>query len=107
MRTFAKIVAVCGVSLLPMQALAAEPAAPAAAPAAAKPATAPAATGKAAKTGRLRGDTDNDGFISKQEFLAKPEKRFKELDANSDGKVSAAEFQAERDAKKARAAAKK
>ncbi|NBX65504.1 MAG: hypothetical protein EBQ96_00700 [Proteobacteria bacterium] len=33
-------------------------------------------------------DTDGDGFLSKAEFLAIQEKRFAEMDGDSDGKVS-------------------
>lgn len=48
-------------------------------------------------------DTNNDGSISKEEFLAGPrakqdpakaEERFKALDKNSDGKISLEEFKA-------------
>ena len=37
-------------------------------------------------------DPDNDGTLSKDEYLAMVEKRFKAADPDNDGKVSAAEF---------------
>jgi Ca2+-binding EF-hand superfamily protein len=37
-------------------------------------------------------DRDNDGTLSKDEFLAAVEKRFKAADPDNDGTVSAAEF---------------
>jgi hypothetical protein len=37
-------------------------------------------------------DPDNDGTLSKDEFLAAVEKRFKAADPDNDGTVSAAEF---------------
>jgi hypothetical protein len=33
-------------------------------------------------------DTDGDGMLSKAEFMAVQEKRFAEMDGNSDGKIS-------------------
>lgn len=48
--------------------------------------------------GRMAGDpnadTDGDGFLSKAEFLAVQEKRFAEMDGDSDGKVSKDEMKA-------------
>jgi Ca2+-binding EF-hand superfamily protein len=40
-----------------------------------------------------RGDTDNDGFISRAEFNARAEERFARMDTNKDGKISADEMQ--------------
>lgn len=37
-------------------------------------------------------DTDGDGFLSKAEFMAVQEKRFAEMDGDSDGKVSKEEM---------------
>ena len=37
-------------------------------------------------------DPDNDGTLSKEEYLAMVEKRFKAVDPDNDGTVSAAEF---------------
>ena len=37
-------------------------------------------------------DPDNDGTLSKDEYLAVVEKRFKAADPDNDGTVSAAEF---------------
>jgi Ca2+-binding EF-hand superfamily protein len=37
-------------------------------------------------------DPDNDGTLSKDEYLAMVEKRFKAADPDNDGTVSAAEF---------------
>lgn len=42
-------------------------------------------------------DTDNDGMISKAEFMAASEQRFKEMDTNGDGKASKEEWVAHRD----------
>lgn len=39
-------------------------------------------------------DTNHDGFISRDEFLASEKKRFDELDTNHDGKVDAKEIAA-------------
>ncbi|HUD27476.1 MAG TPA: EF-hand domain-containing protein [Novosphingobium sp.] len=46
-------------------------------------------------------DTNNDGAISQAEFMAAATKRFDAEDANKDGKVTQAERQAAREAKKA------
>jgi hypothetical protein len=47
----------------------------------------------ATKTGpATRFDTDNDGTLSKDEYLAVVEKRFKAADPDNDGTVSAAEL---------------
>lgn len=37
-------------------------------------------------------DTDSDGFISKDEFMAVHEKRFGEMDGDGDGKLTAEEM---------------
>jgi hypothetical protein len=37
-------------------------------------------------------DTNGDGFISKDEYMAAAEARFKKLDANGDGKISKEEM---------------
>ncbi|MBU6234821.1 MAG: hypothetical protein KGQ41_03165 [Alphaproteobacteria bacterium] len=39
-------------------------------------------------------DTDGDGFLSKAEFMAMHEKRFAEMDGDSDGKISKDEMKA-------------
>jgi hypothetical protein len=41
-------------------------------------------------------DTDKDGAVSKAEFLAFHEERFKEIDANGDGKISKEEGEAKK-----------
>lgn len=71
-------------------------AAPAFAEEAAAPANAPAAvSGEAAAPSKAKlGDTDGDGLISKDEFLAKQEERFTEMDKNSDGKLEDSELSA-------------
>lgn len=46
-------------------------------------------------------DTNGDGVISKQEFMAEQEKRFKEIDTNGDGNISQDEMQAHREKRKA------
>lgn len=51
-----------------------------------------------------KSDTNNDGVISKEEFLARSEKRFNEIDADHDGKISPQEMKAYRDAKQAKRA---
>jgi hypothetical protein len=57
--------------------------------AAAAPPTAP----DAAKPTRFDEiDTNHDGFISRDEFLASEKKRFDELDTNHDGKIDAKEI---------------
>lgn len=42
--------------------------------------------------GMPRADTDNDGAISRAEFMAQSEKRFARLDANGDGEISGDEL---------------
>ena len=37
-------------------------------------------------------DTNEDGVVSKSEFMAAQEKKFKELDANNNGKIEREEF---------------
>ncbi len=54
-----------------------------------------------------RSDSNSDGFISKDEFLAKALSRFGEIDTNHDGKVNPAEMKAYRESKKAERAKKK
>jgi len=39
-------------------------------------------------------DTNNDGMISKAEFMAKHEEKFMKMDVNSDGMISAEEHKA-------------
>lgn len=39
-------------------------------------------------------DTNGDGVISKDEFLAQAEERFKQMDTNGDGKITKEEGQA-------------
>ena len=53
--------------------------------------------------GKLKSmDTDGDGQISLDEFLAKAEKRFSKMDADEDGYVTAAEFKEKRKAVRAK-----
>ncbi len=52
-------------------------------------------------------DVDNDGLLSKPEFMAVHEKRFDEMDANKDGKLSKDELKAHREAMKAKFDAKR
>ncbi len=59
---------------------------------AAKKGPKPGFAGKAEKL-----DTDGDGFISKQEFLSVHEKRFADMDLNSDGKIGKNELEARRE----------
>ncbi len=47
---------------------------------------------KCAKTRFDAIDTNNDGKISHDEYVAKSENRFKAMDTNSDGSVSSEEF---------------
>jgi len=42
--------------------------------------------------GMQRADTDNDGAISRAEFMAQSEQRFARLDANADGEISGDEL---------------
>ena len=43
------------------------------------------------------GDTNNDGAISREEFMKKAAEHFAKLDTNKDGKISLAEFKAVRE----------
>lgn len=43
------------------------------------------------------GDTNKDGAISREEFMAKAAEHFAKLDTNKDGKISLAEFKAVRE----------
>lgn len=52
-------------------------------------------------------DTDGDGMLSKTEFMAVHEKRFDEMDANKDGKISKDEMKAHRESMKAEFEAKR
>lgn len=49
-----------------------------------------------------KADTNGDGMISKEEFMAKHEKRFTEIDTSGDGQLSKDEMQAHREAMKAK-----
>lgn len=49
---------------------------------------------------KFSADTDGDGFLSKAEFMAVQEKRFAEMDKDSDGKVSKDEMKAHRETMK-------
>ena len=46
--------------------------------------------------GMMRADTNGDGTVSRAEFFAKGDTRFKRLDANSDGTIGTAEFRGPR-----------
>jgi hypothetical protein len=48
--------------------------------------------GRLSRKGLMGADRDNDLTLSKDEFLAVVEQRFKSADADGDGSVSAAEF---------------
>lgn len=52
--------------------------------------------------GMMRADADHDGVITRAEMIANAEARFAAMDADKDGKVSAAERDAARDAMQAR-----
>jgi Ca2+-binding EF-hand superfamily protein len=52
-------------------------------------------------------DSNSDGFVSKDEYLAKTEKRFEAMDTNKDGKISKDEFKAHHEAMKEKRAKKK
>lgn len=52
-------------------------------------------------------DTNSDGKVSKDEFVAHATKRFEEMDANKDGGVTKEEIKAHFDAKRAEWKAKK
>ena len=69
-----------------------------------KPATATAANQPAAfaKDHVREGDTNNDGFLSKDEWRARGDKMFSEVDANGDGKLSADEFKSNNEARRAK-----
>jgi hypothetical protein len=47
---------------------------------------------RSANTGVMRYDTNKDGFVDRAEWNAGQEARFKELDANRDGKLSKEEM---------------
>ena len=57
-------------------------------PAEAKAAPAPAASPR----GMMRYDTNKDGFVDRGEWTAGQEARFKQLDTDKDGEISAAEI---------------
>jgi len=59
-------------------------------PAAAPPAAPDAAPAKPTRFDEI--DTNHDGFISRDEFLASEKKRFDEFDTNHDGKIDAKEI---------------
>lgn len=48
-----------------------------------------------------KSDINGDGALSKEEFLARSEKRFNEIDADHDGKIAPKEMKAHRQAKQA------
>ena len=54
----------------------------------------------------MKADTNNDGNISKAEFVAQSEKHFAKLDTNSDGNVTKDELAAMKEKYKERKAAK-
>lgn len=49
-----------------------------------------------------RADSNGDGFISREEFLAKASKKFDEIDTNHDKKISKEEMKAYHDAMRAK-----
>lgn len=68
-----------------------------AAPAMAEDAPAMGGPGHRGHEKMLNADTDGDGFLSKAEFMAVHEKRFAEMDNDSDGKISKDEMKAHRE----------
>jgi len=48
----------------------------------------PTSSGSASNRGVMRFDTNKDGFVDRTEWRAGQEARFKQLDANGDGKLS-------------------
>lgn len=48
----------------------------------------------------MKVDSNQDGVISKSEFLAAQEERFAKIDANNDGEITKDEMKAQRDAMK-------
>ena len=75
---------------LPMSALLSAQVAPTAPPAAMVPGAPGAPEAKPTRFDEI--DTNHDGFISRDEFLASEKKRFEEFDANHDGKIDAKEI---------------
>lgn len=49
---------------------------------------------------KMNADTDGDGALSKTEFMAVHEKRFAEMDGNSDGSISKDEMESHRETMK-------
>ncbi len=68
-------------------------------PAFAADTVAPAA-GKEKPVRHNRADTNKDGLITKAEFMAESETRFKEFDVNADGSITREEFKARREARR-------
>jgi len=102
MKKFTKIILAGMISALPLSAVAADTkTADKAAPA--------DEMGKGIKHGEYwrQMDTNGDGVISHDEFMAGAEKRFKELDINGDGKVTAEEMKIHHDKMKAQFQEKK
>jgi Ca2+-binding EF-hand superfamily protein len=49
-----------------------------------------------ARAAKVRGDANNDGKVSRDEFMARAAERFQRLDVNQDGFVTADEARAKR-----------
>lgn len=79
-------------STMPMTALVSAQALPKAVPGNPDAVPATPATTEAKPTRFDEIDTNHDGFISRDEFLAAEKKRFDELDTNHDGKIDAKEI---------------
>ena len=92
---FRSCILFAALATLPMTALVSAQALPKPMPApATKPVTPPGAPGapEAKPTRFDEIDTNHDGFISRDEFLAAEKKRFDEFDTNHDGKIDAKEI---------------
>lgn len=58
--------------------------------------------GKPKMDREIKGDTNGDGMISKDEFMAKAEERFATMDANGDGKIEREEAKAAHEKKRSK-----
>ena len=87
---FAALAAMSLTAIVHAQALPKPTTPPTAAPAAAKPGMPPTAPAQPSRFDEI--DTNHDGSISREEFLAAEKKRFDEFDTNHDGKIDAKEI---------------